>query len=205
MTAQEPLSTHSPTLQHLYSYHTEIQQQILRTCYSPDACFLSPLLRTQGTEAIRQVLMVWKALNKDPPTIDRICCNDQSCVVFMTQHVHPRLFPFLNVCLPVIVTLYFRSTGSSFKVVRHEEHWTVQGLVETVPWFAQWYHRYVRCVTGKLISIAGHALSTADHTLQQMQERNNELEESRLALACYNKQRHIALALSLADNKPQGL
>ena len=76
------------------------------------------------------VLLLWKALNKYPPTIKSVCFDGQTCVAFLTQKLCPRLFPFVQLELPVIVTLNFQETdvdSGLLKIDHHKESWTLEG------------------------------------------------------------------------------
>ncbi|OAD66911.1 hypothetical protein PHYBLDRAFT_160501 [Phycomyces blakesleeanus NRRL 1555(-)] len=129
----------------LYSNDTQKQRQVLRQHFSPNASFVSPLLRTSGIKNIGHVFLVWKTLNRDPPTIEKSCSNQHHCVIFMTQHLRPRLFPLLHLALPVIVTLKFRESESGKLKVEHlEEHWTVEGMCICV--FIRTCIEYIICL-----------------------------------------------------------
>ena len=77
------------------------------------------------------VLLVWKMLNKTEPKITNVCFDgQQTCTVFLTQTLCPRVLPFVTINLPVIVTLSFAEVDDNpdlIKITRHEEQWTAQG------------------------------------------------------------------------------
>jgi hypothetical protein len=85
------------------------------------------------TISIYRILLVWKVLNRYPPIIDKICMEGPVCIVFMTQILCPRLFPFIsNIKLPVLVRLEFKETDTDsglFKIATHQESWTIQGSI----------------------------------------------------------------------------
>ena len=69
-------------------------------------------------------------MNKYPPIIKSVCFNGQTCVAFLTQKLCPRLFPFVQLELPVIVTLNFQETdvdSGLLKIDHHKESWTLEG------------------------------------------------------------------------------
>lgn len=75
-------------------------------------------------------LLVWKTLNKEAPKINNICFNGKTCVVFLTQTLCPRMFPWIQISLPVTVVLEFKETDKDsglLKIETHEEHWTIEG------------------------------------------------------------------------------
>lgn len=77
------------------------------------------------------VLLVWKTLNKEPPTVNNVCFNGKTCVVFLTQTLCPRMFPWIKISLPVTVVLEFKETDKDsglLKIETHEEHWTIEGM-----------------------------------------------------------------------------
>ncbi|KAI8874855.1 hypothetical protein K501DRAFT_234517 [Backusella circina FSU 941] len=108
------------------------------------------------------------------------------CIVFMTQLLCPRLFPFISsIKLPILVRLEFKETDTDsglFKIATHEESWTVQGLVEAVPCLSFWYNTILRNMMGKIVSTTGSVIEAA----QLMSARSLELEEYRTTL--FNKQ-----------------
>lgn len=76
------------------------------------------------------VLLVWKTLNKEQPQINNICFNGKTCVVFLTQILCPRMFPWIKIALPVTVVLEFKETDKDsglLKIDTHSEHWTIEG------------------------------------------------------------------------------
>lgn len=79
------------------------------------------------------ILLLWKTLNKYPPRIDNVCFDGETCVVFLTQRLCPRVVPLVQLELPVMVTLRFRETdldSGLMKIAEHNESWTLEGLTK---------------------------------------------------------------------------
>ncbi|KAI9004867.1 hypothetical protein CLU79DRAFT_782266 [Phycomyces nitens] len=163
----------------LFSFSNTRQKRILDYYYFPEADFVSPLLTTKGVFNIRHVLLLWKTLNKREPTVKNVCFNGQTCVVYLTQHLSPRLVPFISLDLQVMVTLSFKETevdSGLLKIERHEESWTVEGLFSSVPLLSFWYDRVLRVMMGKFMSTTGEILHLATETAQVMAQRSQEIE-----------------------------
>ncbi|KAI8994639.1 hypothetical protein BDB01DRAFT_831603 [Pilobolus umbonatus] len=147
------------TVKELFSFDSNRQRRIIDRYYYNEASFNSPLISVQGSFHIRQVLLVWKLLNRYPPRIDKICLDGTTCVVFMTQILCPRLFPFVScIHIPVIVTLEFKETdqhSGSFKVIDHRESWTIEGIIESIPLLSYWYNHILRSMMGRILSATG--------------------------------------------------
>lgn len=75
----------------------------------------------------RRVLLVWKTLNRIAPSIENICYNEKTCIVFLKQTISPRLFPLIHFEFPVTVILKFDEENGIVKIKEHEEHWTIEG------------------------------------------------------------------------------
>ncbi|ORY91218.1 hypothetical protein BCR43DRAFT_498717 [Syncephalastrum racemosum] len=197
-----PLDPYEEIIQYivcnLFSFNLDRQQRVLDHFYFEDAKYTSPLISTEGTENIRRVLLVWKALNRSAPTVTNICFDGgNTCVVHLTQSLIPRVLPrFLFrsplISLPVVVTLHFEQVwpGSGMvKVKHHEEHWTADGLVQAIPFFASWYDRFIRVTTGRLLSAVGALACTATDTAQLLTARDKEIEYARQTLAFRQRMR----------------
>ncbi|KAI7860359.1 hypothetical protein BDC45DRAFT_430487 [Circinella umbellata] len=122
-------------------------------------------------------------LNKAEPKITNICFDGQQrCTVFLTQTVCPRMLPFVTIHLPIIVTLHFKEVDDDsdrIKIVRHEEHWTAQGLLETIPIASAWYDQLIRVTTGKVLATAGGFIHSASEMAQRITSRGREIEGGR--------------------------
>ncbi|KAI8145479.1 hypothetical protein BJV82DRAFT_603820 [Fennellomyces sp. T-0311] len=167
----------------LFSFNDTRQKRILDHYYFHDATFDSPLLATSGIYNIRHVLLLWKALNKYPPTVTNVCFNGQTCVAYLKQNLCPRLFPFVQLELPVIVTLNFRETdvdSGLLKIEKHKESWTLEGLVQAVPLLSYWYDNVVRVLMGRVISSTGEVIYSAAETMHlleaSVEERSEDLQ-----------------------------
>ncbi|KAI9273183.1 hypothetical protein EDC94DRAFT_185705 [Helicostylum pulchrum] len=169
----------------LFSYDDVKRTRILDHYYLPNSTFVSPILRTSGVHNIKHTLLVWKALNKEAPTINNICFNGKTCVVFLTQTLCPRMFPLIRIPLPVMVVLEFKETDKDsglLKIETHEENWTIEGILKAIPFVSFWYDHVIRTMVGKLLATTGEAVFTATETASLLVLRSKEIEESRRKL-----------------------
>lgn len=136
----------------------------------------------------KSILLIWKTINKEPPKIDNICFNGKTCVVFLTQTICPRIMllsSFVKISLPVTVILEFRETdidSGLLKIETHQEHWSIEGLLKTIPVVSFWYDHVVRTVMGKILTLTGEAVYTATETASLLLKRNREIEQVRRRL-----------------------
>ncbi|KAG1143476.1 hypothetical protein G6F37_006340 [Rhizopus arrhizus] len=103
--------------------------------------------------------------------------------------------------LPVTVILEFRETDTDsglLKIEAHEEHWTVEGIMNSIPILSFWYDRVVRTMVGKLLTATGEAVYTATETASLLIQRSKEIEEARRRLELERKNRE-QLLLSLNE------
>lgn len=138
---------------------------------------------------MNSIFLLWKTLNKQEPTVDNICFDGETCVIYLTQHLKPRFFPCLSINIPVIVTLYFRETdidSGLWKVYLHEETWTVEGLIQSIPLLGYWYHNTIKQLSGKLMVYSGKMLHSANETALILNTRNQEIDYETKKLAQEN-------------------
>ncbi|KAI8638468.1 hypothetical protein BD408DRAFT_351795 [Parasitella parasitica] len=124
-------------------------------------------------------------MNKEQPRINNICFNGKTCVVFLTQILCPRMFPWIKMALPVTVVLEFKETDKDsglLKIDTHHEHWTVEAILKAIPFVSFWYDHVVRTMVGKLLSATGEAVYTATETASLLVLRSKEIEEARRRL-----------------------
>ncbi|KAI8069340.1 hypothetical protein BC940DRAFT_236851 [Gongronella butleri] len=118
-------------------------------------------------------------MNRQPPHIDNVCFDGQTCVVYLTQIIQPRLFPWITLKVPMIVNLGFRETdldSGLWKVYMHEESWTIDGFLDSMPLISYWYQSVLRVFNGKLIVLSGKFIHTVTETAQLLKDRNQEIE-----------------------------
>ncbi|KAF1803282.1 hypothetical protein V8B55DRAFT_1504105 [Mucor lusitanicus] len=169
----------------LFSYDDIKRRRIFDHYYFPNATFTSPILRTEGVHNIKHVLLVWKTLNREQPQINNICFNGKTCVVFLTQTLCPRMFPWIKIALPVTVVLEFKETDKDsglLKIETHQEQWTIEGILKAIPFVSFWYDHVVRTMIGKLLSATGEAVYTATETASLLVLRSKEIEEAKRRL-----------------------
>ncbi|KAI8093815.1 uncharacterized protein BX664DRAFT_330644 [Halteromyces radiatus] len=173
----------------IFSFDNARRQRMLDGFYFQDAVFISPLLCVKGNYNIKNVFLLWKALNQQEPSIDNVCFDGQTCVVYMTQTLRPRLFPWVSLQIPVITTLYFKETdldSGLWKIYQHEETWTIEGLLESVPLLSRWYDYVIRTMAGKVLVFSGQMLTSANDTAQLLNSRSQEIEDATRKLAQEN-------------------
>ncbi|KAI8877069.1 hypothetical protein K501DRAFT_261023 [Backusella circina FSU 941] len=165
----------------LFSYDTNRQRAMLDQYYFTNATFLSPIMRTEGVHNIKQVLLVWKTLNRIAPKIENICYNEKMCIVFLKQTISPRLFPLIRFEFPVTVILKFQEETQNgiIKINQHEEHWTIEGILSSVPFISFWYNHVLRKMMGKIMTFTGETVQTAAATASLLVSRHRELDIAR--------------------------
>ncbi|KAI9478364.1 MAG: hypothetical protein EXX96DRAFT_570558 [Benjaminiella poitrasii] len=130
-------------------------------------------------------MLVWKTLNREQPKINNVCFNGKTCIIFLTQILCPRMIPWFKVNLPVTAVLEFKETDEDsglFKIERHEEQWSIEGILKAIPIVSFWYDHVVRAMIGKLLSATGEAVYTATETASLLILRSKEIEEARSKL-----------------------
>ncbi|CAO3590572.1 unnamed protein product [Absidia cylindrospora] len=173
----------------IFSFDDARRQRMLEVFYFQEATFVSPLLSVRGNYNIKNVFLLWKTLNRTEPIINNVCFDGEICVVYMTQILRPRIFPWVSLKVPVISTLYFQETdldSGLWKIHHHEETWTVEGLLESIPLLSRWYDYVVRTMAGKFLVYSGQMLHSANETAQLLNDRNQEIEDATRRLAQEN-------------------
>lgn len=90
--------------------------------------------------------------------------------------------PLLKLELPVTVILEFKETDTDsglLKIESHQEHWTIEGILKTIPFVSFWYDQVVRTMIGKMLCFTGEAVYSATETASLLLQRNKEIEEAR--------------------------
>ncbi|KAI9277817.1 hypothetical protein BY458DRAFT_504148 [Sporodiniella umbellata] len=187
----------------LFSYDDTRRRQVIEHYYLPTATFSSPILKSQGIHNIKHIFLVWKTFNKLPPTINNICFNGKTCVVFLKQNLCPRFFPYVHVELPVTVVLEFKETDKDsglIKIDAHDEHWTIEGIINSIPIISFWYDRIIRTMMGRLLTATGEAVYTATETASLLVKRSKEIEEAKRKLhATQEQDEQQSVLLTLKD------
>ncbi|SAM05647.1 hypothetical protein [Absidia glauca] len=188
----------------IFSFDDARRQKMLEVYYFQEAVFISPLLCVRGNYNIKNVFLLWKTLNRTEPQINNVCFDGQTCVVYMTQILRPRLFPWVSLKVPVITTLSFRETdfdSGLWKIYHHEETWTIEGLLESIPLLSRWYDYVLRTMAGRLLVYSGQMLHSANETAQLLNERDLEIEEATKRLAQENASLYRSSSISSSSSE----
>ncbi|ORX56777.1 hypothetical protein DM01DRAFT_1334334 [Hesseltinella vesiculosa] len=188
----------------IYSYDDAQRQRTINACYFTDAVFTSPLLTIQGNYNIDRAFLLWKGLNRHEPIIDNVCFDGETCVVHLTQIIQPRFLPLVKLRIPMIATLCFRETdldSGLWKISLHQESWTVEGILDSVPFLSYWYQHVLKVSSGKLLVYSGKAIDTVSKTALVLNERNHEIEHATRQLSC-SQTRQSLCKDTLLNGKP---
>ena len=98
-------------------------------------------------------------------------------MISVLQNLRPRLFPLLHMQVPATTTLLFRESPIGPMIYSHQDSWTLEGIVQSVPLLGWWYDHVVRNVLGSLLTSAGGFLHTANQTTGYLQFRADEVTQ----------------------------
>ncbi|KAF9581292.1 hypothetical protein BGW38_001739 [Lunasporangiospora selenospora] len=166
----------------LTSYDEEMHKEILEDFFTEDAKYIHPTLTVEGKYNIRKVFRVWTTLNKDEPEVTNIVFDGHTAIISLTQNLRPRLFPLLHLQVPSTTTLLFRDSPIGPMIYSHQDSWTLEGLVQSMPLLGWWYDNIVRNVLGTVLTSAGGFLHTANQTTGYLQFRAEEVQRISAAI-----------------------
>jgi hypothetical protein len=161
----------------LTSYDEEMHKEILDDFFTDDAKYIHPALTVEGRYNIRKVFRVWTSLNKDEPLVTDIVFDGHTAVISLVQNLRPRLFPFLHLQVPATTTLHFEESPIGPMIVSHQDSWTLEGIVQSMPLLGWWYDHMVRNMLGTVLTSAGGFLHTANQTSGYLQYRAEEIQK----------------------------
>ncbi|KAF9941332.1 hypothetical protein BGZ65_004048 [Modicella reniformis] len=161
----------------LTSYDEEMHKEILEDFFTEDAKYIHPALTVEGRYNIRKVFRVWTSLNKDEPLVTDIVFDGHTAVISLIQNLRPRLFPLVHLQVPATTTLHFRDSPVGPMIVSHQDSWTLEGIVQSMPLLGWWYDHVVRNVLGSVMTSAGGFLHTANQTTGYLQFRAEEIQK----------------------------
>ncbi|KAF0474834.1 signal transducer [Gigaspora margarita] len=161
----------------LLSYDENCYKDVLDRYFDQDAKLSHPLLNVEGTPNIRKVFRVWTSLNCRQPDFDPnsivFDVNGPTAVIQVTQHLSPRIFPFIDIKVPSLTILTFKKHDDGLLYIeKQEDNWTLEGLIKSVPLINWWYDRVVRVVVGNLMAHAGSFLATANRATSQLRDNS---------------------------------
>ncbi|KAG0257685.1 hypothetical protein BG011_003846 [Mortierella polycephala] len=161
----------------LTSYDEEMHKEILEDIFTDDARYIHPALTVEGRYNIRKVFRVWTSLNKDEPEVTNIVFDGHTAIISLVQNLRPRVFPMLHLQVPATTTLLFRDTPTGPMIYSHQDSWTLEGIVQSMPLLGWWYDHVVRNVLGTVLTSAGGFLHTANQTTGYLQFRAEEVQK----------------------------
>ncbi|KAG0003757.1 hypothetical protein BGZ80_011584 [Entomortierella chlamydospora] len=161
----------------LTSYDEEMHKEILEDFFTDDAKYIHPALTIEGRYNIRKVFRVWISLNKDEPEVTNIVFDGHTAVISLIQNLRPRLFPLVHLSVPATTTLHFRDSPIGPMIYSHQDSWTLEGIVQSMPLLGWWYDHVVRNVLGAVLTSAGGFLHTANQTTGYLQFRAEEVQK----------------------------
>ncbi|RIB28721.1 hypothetical protein C2G38_2028288 [Gigaspora rosea] len=161
----------------LLSYDENCYKEVLDRFFDQDAKLSHPLLNVEGTINIRKVFRVWTSLNCRQPDFDQnsivFDMSGPTAVIPVTQHLSPRIFPFIDIKVPSVTILRFKKHDDGLLYIeKQEDNWTLEGLIKSVPLINWWYDRVVRVVVGNLMAHAGSFLATANRATTQLRDNS---------------------------------
>ncbi|KAH7048065.1 hypothetical protein BKA57DRAFT_464051 [Linnemannia elongata] len=161
----------------LTSYDEEMHKEILEDFFTDDAKYIHPALTIEGKYNIRKVFRVWISLNKDEPEVTNIVYDGHTAIISLIQNLRPRLFPLVSLQVPATTTLHFRDSPEGPMIYSHQDSWTLEGIVQSVPLLGWWYDHVVRNILGSMLTSAGGFLHTANQTTGYLQYRAEEVQK----------------------------
>ncbi|KAG0055920.1 hypothetical protein BGZ83_007043 [Gryganskiella cystojenkinii] len=159
----------------LTSYDEDMHKEILEDFFTDDAKYVHPALTVEGRYNIRKVFRVWTSLNKDEPEVTNIVFDGHTAIISLVQNLRPRVFPLLHLQVPATTTLHFKETPEGPMIYSHQDSWTLEGIVQSMPLLGWWYDHVVRNVLGSVLTSAGGFLHTANQTTGYLQFRAEEV------------------------------
>ncbi|KAF9987977.1 hypothetical protein BGZ65_000663 [Modicella reniformis] len=161
----------------LTSYDEEMHKEILEDFFTADAKYIHPALTVEGRYNIRKVFRVWTTLNKDEPEVTNIVFDGHTAIISLVQNLRPRLFPLIHLEVPATTTLHFKDTLKGPMIYSHQDSWTIEGIVQSMPLIGWWYDQVVRKILASVVASAGGLLHTAQQTTGYLQIRAEEVQK----------------------------
>ncbi|CAO3571048.1 unnamed protein product [Mortierella alpina] len=161
----------------LTSYDEDMHKEILEDFFTDDAKYIHPALTVEGKYNIRKVFRVWTSLNKDEPEVTNIVFDGHTAIISLVQNLRPRLFPLLHLSVPATTTLHFRDSPEGPMIYSHQDSWTLEGIVQSMPLLGWWYDNVARNILGSVLTSAGGFLHTANQTTGYLQFRAEEVQK----------------------------
>lgn len=161
----------------LTSYDEVMHKEILEDFFTEDAKYIHPALTVEGRYNIRKVFRVWTTLNKDEPEVTHIVFDGHTAIISLVQNLRPRLFPLIHLEVPATTTLLFKDTPQGPMIYSHQDSWTLEGIVQSVPLLGWWYDNIVRKILATVLTSAGGFLHTASQTTRSLQFQAEEVQK----------------------------
>ncbi|KAI8143331.1 hypothetical protein BJV82DRAFT_515543, partial [Fennellomyces sp. T-0311] len=149
---------------------------------------------------------IWQNINKTEPDIRNIVFDGRSAVIHYVQNICPAVLPSTRYTLriPAITTLYFKEKDGLIKIYKQQDSWTLEGLLEMLPWSRVWYTRILRVLCAKFAAIAGDMYEGSspwqEHMYSTSQQEQVVLDSSWKDLETDKKNELVDGMILLEDN-----
>ncbi|CAG8542803.1 15815_t:CDS:2 [Funneliformis caledonium] len=191
-------------IREILSYDEGIYKKVLDLYFTDDAILTHPILNVQGKRNIRKVFQVWTLLNKQQPEVTNtrdLVWNDNTAIINVTQHLRPRIFPFLHFAVPSVTILRFREEDDGFfYIYKQEDNWTLEGLINSVPLINWWYENVVRVYVGHMVTSVGSFLATANQATSRLTIAANDIRQHSGEAMSQGQDRALQYGHDLANN-----
>ncbi|KAI8578285.1 hypothetical protein K450DRAFT_248095 [Umbelopsis ramanniana AG] len=150
-------------LSDLLSADEVAQRRVLDKYYLPNAKLTSPLISVEGIENIKSIFKLRSTLSVKPPTITTKIFDYWTCAVHLTNYIKIPFIP-LVLSIPSWMILHFQETDLDsrlLKVCWHEDSWTIEGILQSLPIVSTLYSGIIRATIGRLFSGTGRLLQSA--------------------------------------------
>jgi len=147
----------------LLSDNDAAQRRILDTYYLPNAKLTSPLFTVQGLDRIKNIFTLRSALSVQPPEVTNVVFDAKTCAVQLTNFIKIPLVP-LTLHIPSWTILHFKETDIDSRLLKvwwHEDSWTIEGILQSLPIVSSIYTRVIRATLGKVLAGTGKLLESA--------------------------------------------
>ncbi|KAI9264117.1 hypothetical protein BDA99DRAFT_546876 [Phascolomyces articulosus] len=135
-------------------------------------------MAARGVQEITNIYGIWQNINRSEPTINNIVFDGRTAVIHYVQNICPAVLPTTRYTLriPAITTLYFKERDGLLKIYKQQDSWTLEGIMETIPFASFWYTRILRVLLAKVTAIAGD-MYEGSSTWQQHMYSTSQTEQ----------------------------
>lgn len=79
--------------------------------------------------------------------------SGHTAIISLVQNLRPRVFPLLHLQVPATTTLLFKDTPEGPMIYSHQDSWSLEGIVQSMPLLGWWYDHIARYVSIQLITM----------------------------------------------------